>query len=59
MGKGACLGEEAVLADSGRAAEKIDFFNILLVLTLTGCAPSLSEPGGNPRGLSQRDVERD
>ena len=56
MGKGASLGEEAVLADSGRAGEKIDFFSILLVLALTGFAPSLSEPGGNPQGLSQRDV---
>jgi len=30
MGKGASLGEEAVLADSGRAGEKSDFFSILL-----------------------------
>ena len=29
-GKGAFLGEEAVLADSGRAGEKGDFFSILL-----------------------------
>jgi hypothetical protein len=30
MGKGASLGKEAVLADSGRAGEKSDFFSILL-----------------------------
>ena len=30
MGKGASLGEEAVLADSGRAGEMSDFFSILL-----------------------------
>ena len=30
MGKGVSLGKEAVLADSGRAGEKSDFFNILL-----------------------------
>ena len=30
-----------------------------LRLVLTGCAPSPSERGGNSRGLSQRDVERD
>mgnify|MGYP001351489606 CR=1 FL=1 len=30
MGQGAFLGEEAVLADSGRAGEKGDFFSILL-----------------------------
>ena len=36
-----------------------DFFSILLVLALAGCAPSPYERGGNPQGLSQRDVERD
>ena len=30
MGKGASLGPEAVLAASGRADEKRDFFSILL-----------------------------
>jgi hypothetical protein len=30
MGKGASLGKKAVLADSGRAGEKSDFFSILL-----------------------------
>jgi hypothetical protein len=30
-----------------------------VVLMLTGCAPSPYERGGNPQGLSQRDVERD
>jgi hypothetical protein len=30
-----------------------------LLLALAGCAPSPYERGGNPRGLSQRDVERD
>ena len=30
MEKGASLGKEAVLAASGRAGEKIDFFSILL-----------------------------
>jgi len=30
MGKGASLGEEAVLADSGWAGEKSDSFSILL-----------------------------
>ena len=30
MGKGASLDKEAVLADSGRAGEKSDFFSILL-----------------------------
>ena len=30
-----------------------------LLLALTGCAPSPYERGGNPQGLSQRDVERD
>ena len=29
------------------------------MLMLTGCAPSPYERGGNPQGLSQRDVERD
>ena len=29
MGKDASLGEEAVLADSGRAGEKSNFFSIL------------------------------
>lgn len=29
------------------------------VLMLVGCAPSPYEHGGNPQGLSQRDVERD
>ena len=29
MGQGASLGEEAVLADSGRAGENSDFFSIL------------------------------
>ena len=31
MGKGASLGEEAVLADSGRAGEKSDLFSILIM----------------------------
>ena len=31
QGNGASMGEEAVLADSGRAGEKIDFFSILLI----------------------------
>jgi hypothetical protein len=35
------------------------FFSILLVLVLAGCASSPYERGGNPQGLSQRDVERD
>ena len=37
------------------------FFSILLVLVLVlaGCASSPYERGGNPQGLSQRDVERD
>jgi hypothetical protein len=35
------------------------FFSILLVLALAGCASSPYERGGNPQGLSQRDVERD
>ncbi len=30
-----------------------------LVLMLTGCGTSPYERGGNPQGLSQRDVERD
>jgi hypothetical protein len=30
MGKGGSLGKEAVLANSGRAGEKSDVFNILL-----------------------------
>ena len=30
-----------------------------IALTLIGCAPSPYERGGNPQGLSQRDVERD
>jgi hypothetical protein len=30
MGKGASMGKEAVLADSGRAGEKSDFISILL-----------------------------
>ena len=30
MGKGASLGKEAVLADSGRAGEKTDYFSVLL-----------------------------
>jgi hypothetical protein len=29
------------------------------VLPLAGCTPSPYERGGNPQGLSQRDVERD
>lgn len=29
------------------------------VLMFAGCAPSPYERGGNPQGLSQRDVERD
>ena len=35
------------------------FFSILLVLALAGCASSPYERGGNPQGLTQRDVERD
>ena len=35
------------------------FFSIMLVLALAGCASSPYERGGNPQGLSQRDVERD
>ncbi|MEP6890061.1 MAG: hypothetical protein ABI955_05125 [Nitrospirota bacterium] len=35
------------------------FFSILLVLALAGCASSPYTRGGNPQGLSQRDVERD
>lgn len=31
----------------------------ILLLGLTGCAPSPYERGGNPQGFSQRDVERD
>ena len=31
----------------------------VLLLALVGCAPSPYESGGNPQGLSQRDVERD
>ena len=31
----------------------------VVVLMLTGCAPSPYERGDNPQGLSQRDVERD
>jgi hypothetical protein len=30
-----------------------------LLLALVGCSPSPHERGGNPQGLSQRDVERD
>lgn len=30
-----------------------------LLLALAGCAPGPNERGGNPQGLSQRDVERD
>lgn len=30
-----------------------------ILLTLAGCASSPYERGGNPQGLSQRDVERD
>ena len=30
-----------------------------VVLMLSGCATSPYERGGNPQGLSQRDVERD
>ena len=30
-----------------------------IVLMLTGCATSPYERGGNPQGLTQRDVERD
>lgn len=31
----------------------------VLLLAFVGCAPSPYERGGNPQGLSQRDVERD
>ena len=31
----------------------------VLLLVLAGCAPSSYERGGNPQGLTQRDVERD
>ena len=30
-----------------------------LLLALVGCSPSPHERGGNPQGLSQREVERD
>ena len=30
-----------------------------LLLALVGCSPSPHERGGNPQGLSRRDVERD
>ena len=43
-----------------KARTKLEgFFSILLVLALAGCASSPYERGGNPQGLSQRDVERD
>ena len=46
--------------DLFKARTKLEgFFSILLVLMLTGCASSPYERGGNPQGLSQRDVERD
>ncbi len=32
---------------------------VATVLMFAGCAPSSAERGGNPQGLSQRDVERD
>ena len=43
-----------------KARTKLEgFFSILLVLALAGCASSPYARGGNPQGLSQRDVERD
>ena len=46
--------------DLFKARTKLEgFFSILIVLALTGCAASPYERGGNPQGLSQRDVERD
>jgi hypothetical protein len=37
------------------------FKNLMMGIVLlgVGCAPSPYERGGNPQGLSQRDVERD
>ena len=44
--------------DLFKARTKLEgFFSILLVLA--GCASSPYERGGNPQGLTQRDVERD
>ena len=46
--------------DLFKARTKLEgFFSILLVLALAGCASTPYERGGNPQGLSQRDVERD
>ena len=46
--------------DLFKARTKLEgFFSILPVLMLTGCASSPYERGGNPQGLTQRDVERD
>ncbi len=46
--------------DLFKARTKLEgFFSILLVLMLTGCASSPYNRGGNPQGLTQRDVERD
>lgn len=34
-------------------------FSTAIVLLLAGCAPNSYERGGNPRGLTQRDLARD
>ena len=48
------------IEDLFKARTKLEgFFSILIVLALTGCVSSPYERGGNPQGLSQRDVERD
>ena len=51
---------QGYVEDLFKARTKLEgFFSILLVLVLAGCASSPYERGGNPQGLSQRDVERD
>ncbi len=45
--------------DLFKARTKLEgFFSILLVLVLAGCASTPYARGGNPQGLSHRDVER-
>jgi hypothetical protein len=48
MGQGASLGEEAVLADSGRAVEMSDFFSILQRSELRGMLEIMSRWTGRP-----------
>ena len=52
-----------VMSDGRSIAMRKPFGRCVVVgaiaLLLTGCATSPYERGGNPQGLSQRDVERD